>query len=232
MLLLDNSNETKKQQEEKQWIKEAVLCLKEKEEREDEKNVLLRLIRMFKTIHQDHKKHFQYLAELLEYKTLNQLSQLNLLFRASEHNFSATKFHKFCDWKGPTISIFRSRTKKLFGGYASIPWHSSGFSPAPGSFLFSLDKQTKHIIFQNEDKAMYGNRSHGPSFGDDDLLLDYTNDVEPDYSNFGGTYSLPEGITFQSDEAQSYLAGSLFFGLEEYEVFGLETSCWQGRNMI
>lgn len=76
---------------------------------------------------------------------------------------------------------------------------------------------------------MFGNSSHGPSFGiGNDLLLDHrATGSEPHSSNLGGTYSLPEGMTFQSDEAQSYLAGSLFFGLEEYEVFGLDTDCWQ-----
>ena len=188
---------------------------------------------MIKTVHQDHKKHFQYLVELLNFKNLGQLgTKLNLLYRGSEHNFSFTKFHKFSDWKGATLTIFRSRKKNLFGAYASIPWHSNGNSPAPGSFLFSLDKQTKHVIYQNADKAMYGDSEHGPSFGDGyDLILDYTTGSEPHYSNLGGTYTLPEGVTYESDAAQSYLAGSHYFGLEEYEVFGLETNCWQGRNI-
>lgn len=206
--------------------------MKEKKEVEDQKILLLKLIANFKTIHEDHKKHFQYLAELLNFNALDQLAtKLHLIYRASEHNFSFSKFHKLADWKGATITLYRSRSKKLFGAYASIPWHSNGNSPAPGSFLFSLSHQTKHVIYQNSDKAMHGDSEHGPSFGEGyDLILDYTSGSEPHYSNLGGTYTLPDDVSYESDEAQSYLAGSKYFGLEEYEVFGLETKCWQGKN--
>lgn len=119
-----------------------------------------------KTIHEDHQKHFQYLAILLKFKTIDQLvNNLHLLFRASENNFSCSKFHELCDGKGPTITIVRSNFKKLFGGYASRSWSSvGGISLAPGSFLFSLDKQTTHSIYRNEHGAIGKFKDSGPKF--------------------------------------------------------------------
>jgi hypothetical protein len=33
---------------------------------------------------------------------------LTLLYRASEHNFRASEFHRLCDRKGPTITLVRA----------------------------------------------------------------------------------------------------------------------------
>ena len=200
-----------------------------KEQRKDiiekEKDALSRLTSTIKTIHENQEKHFYYLAELLNFITLNELAtNFRLLFRASEHEKNlAEKFHELCDGKGPTITIVRSENKKLFGGYASISWNSDGESSAPGSFLFSLDQQTKHTIVKNENCALRGNKEYGPSFGGSDLALSYAGYLEdstrPNWSDLGFTYSLPDGCLFQSDAAQSYLAGSYRFIAEEYEVF-------------
>lgn len=178
-----------------------------------------------KTIREEHEKHFQYLAKLLKFKTTDQLANhLRLFFCASEHNFSAKKFHELCDGKGPTITIIRSTSKHLFGGYASISWNSNNScSSAPGSFLFSIDKQTMHTIYRNEDKAIGGFETSGLAFGGSDLTLsDERYPKTPHWSDLGATYSLPEGISFQSTQARSYLAGAYEFGIEEYEVFGVE----------
>ena len=192
-----------------------------------EKAALIQLKSTIKTINEDHEKHLKYLVELLNFISIDQLAKnLFLLFRASEHESSlAEKFHELCDGKGPTITIARSEYKKLFGGYASISWNSDGDLYAPNSFLFSLDKQTKHMISKNEYCAIRGNKEYGPSFGGSDLALSYTGSLvdstRPNWSDLGFTYSLPEGVIFQSDGAQSYLGGSYRFEVEEYEVFGV-----------
>lgn len=67
-------------------------------------------------------------------------------------------------------------------------------------------------------------KSCGPAFGGgegNDLNLSSKKFPDsPNYSCLGGTYSLPEGISYKSIAAKSYLAGSYAFGVEEYEVFG------------
>ena len=42
-------------------------------------------------------------------------------FRASEHKFLSAEFHKYCDNKGPTVTIVRSGVR-LFGGYTDLSW--------------------------------------------------------------------------------------------------------------
>ena len=192
-----------------------------------------------RTIHTNHTKHFEFLAKLLKLnRFFDNLFNLNsdvsidllpkkliLLFRASENNFSASKFHKMCDGKGPTLTIVRSTSKKLFGGYASKSWFSGDkYEVASDSFLFSLDKETKHDIYQNEGKALRGSNDWGPCFGGsyigvDMTLSDKCNLGSSSCTDLGQTYSLPKGMEFRSEEAQSYLAGSNLFQVEEYEVF-------------
>ena len=46
----------------------------------------------------------------------------NLLYRASEHGYSAESFHKCCDNKGPTLIIIKSIEGWIFGGYTTRLW--------------------------------------------------------------------------------------------------------------
>ena len=51
-----------------------------------------------------------------------------IIYRASEHNFSAESFHRYCDDKGPTLIIFKcipswfSSAEYIFGGYTTRSW--------------------------------------------------------------------------------------------------------------
>ena len=51
---------------------------------------------------------------------------VELLFRATEHGFTATKFHELCDNKGKTLTIVKSTNNKIFGGYTPLNWNTSG----------------------------------------------------------------------------------------------------------
>ena len=46
----------------------------------------------------------------------------NLLYRASEHGYTAESFHKCCDNKGPTLVIIKSPKGWIFGGYTTQSW--------------------------------------------------------------------------------------------------------------
>jgi hypothetical protein len=50
----------------------------------------------------------------------------NLIFRASQHRWRASDFHKYCDNKGANIVIIKNEFGYIFGGYISISWESSG----------------------------------------------------------------------------------------------------------
>ena len=45
-----------------------------------------------------------------------------LLYRSSEHEYSAKSFHKYCDDKGPTLIVIKSSGGWIFGGYTTQSW--------------------------------------------------------------------------------------------------------------
>ena len=100
---------------------------------------------------------------------------LRLLFRASEHNFSADEFHRYCDGVPHTLVLVRSEQGKNFGGYTPLPWKSRNFEweeDASGrSFLFSVDKRERFALTQPK-KSSYHYKDCGPAFGGgSDLVL-------------------------------------------------------------
>ena len=58
-----------------------------------------------------------YLSEWLgnEYKS-------KLLYRASEHGYTAKSFHEYCNDKGPTLIVIKSSGGWIFGGYTTQSW--------------------------------------------------------------------------------------------------------------
>ncbi len=49
-----------------------------------------------------------------------------LLYRASEHEYTAKSFHECCDDKGPTLVIIKSSNGCVFGGYTTQSWRERG----------------------------------------------------------------------------------------------------------
>ena len=49
-----------------------------------------------------------------------------LLYRASEHGYTAKSFHECCDDKGPTLVIIKSSNGCVFGGYTTQSWRERG----------------------------------------------------------------------------------------------------------
>lgn len=47
-------------------------------------------------------------SEELLFNSLNSPKRLSLLFRASEHDFSAVKFHQYCDGIPHTLTLVRT----------------------------------------------------------------------------------------------------------------------------
>jgi len=53
-------------------------------------------------------------------------SQSHLLFRATRDGFSAEAFHRLCDGKGPTLSLFKCKNGRLCGGFTAVSWGTGG----------------------------------------------------------------------------------------------------------
>ena len=159
----------------------------------------------------------------------NRITSLNLLYRASEHSFSSSAFHKHCDEKGPTIVLIESKKKKFFGGYTSLDWTSiKGFSGAEGesSFLFSLDKKTKHPVKERwRGKYIYGGETNGPTWGEEERfdlhICDECHERRNSSSFLGGIYKTGL-IDADAVTEVEWLAGERKFLVNEYEVFKIE----------
>ena len=110
--------------------------------------------------------------------------EFQLLYRASENDYSARKFHNLCDNKGATLVIVQSEFGNIFGGYTSIPWKTT---KRDGEITFAKDETAFLFIIRNDDKP-----EEEPQIFD---ILEkkkmnailYTNDCGP---VFGNGYSL------------------------------------------
>ena len=97
-------------------------------------------------------------------------NSLHLLFRASENNFSAYKFHQICDKKGPTLVLIQSEFGAIFGGYTAISWEKNGNSKKDSNaFLFNVIPHVKihklSIDTKHHNEAVYHFEGYGPFFG-------------------------------------------------------------------
>ena len=48
--------------------------------------------------------------------------KMKLLYRASEHDYTAKSFHECCDNQGPTLIVIKSSGGRIFGGYTTQSW--------------------------------------------------------------------------------------------------------------
>ncbi|KAJ3065592.1 hypothetical protein HDU98_011059, partial [Podochytrium sp. JEL0797] len=53
-------------------------------------------------------------------------TKLNLLFRASENSFEASKFHKSCNGKRNTLTLVKTEHGRIVGGFVDSAWDSNG----------------------------------------------------------------------------------------------------------
>ena len=66
----------------------------------------------------------QYDAKLREW--IGNDYQWRLIYRASEHEYTASSFHECCDYvKGPTLIVIKSSGGWIFGGYTTKSWRES-----------------------------------------------------------------------------------------------------------
>ena len=93
-----------------------------------------------------------------------------LIYRASSNSFTADAFHGRCDGKSDTITIIRTNTDYVFGGYASSAWNSLGaYIEDKNAFIFSLRRngvsKGQKFAIKNPRKALIGHFYYGPIFG-------------------------------------------------------------------
>ena len=157
------------------------------------------------------------------------LINTNLLYRGSEHEFKASKFHELCDEKGPTITIIHNEHEHIFGGYASASWKETNNSEdvsAPGSFLFTIKPSCKIYDLKAESEGcemeIGSDPDYGPLFGDGWDLY-----IVDDCNQSGNSGGLADSYNGDSSEMfGGYSHESAYIGVQfhviDYEVFSIE----------
>ncbi len=108
-------------------------------------------------------------------RTASRAYLFSFTYRGSNHGFSASAFHKLCDSMPHTLTIVRSTTGHIFGGFNSKAWDSSGNSQYSYAWLFALQSFTEgdmpRKLFttgsRHHNTAVKNIPSNGPVFGDD-----------------------------------------------------------------
>ena len=60
-------------------------------------------------------KEKYYMYKLLNFRPLN----ATLVYRGSDHGWKFIDFHSRCDYKGPTISLFKVKDGDCIGGFTT-----------------------------------------------------------------------------------------------------------------
>ena len=137
--------------------------------------------------------------------------KFELIFTASINGDDSCNFHKFCDGKGPTITLCKGKNGYIFGGYLTVPFSSINKNHYDDkAFLFSLTNNKKFPI-KIKEKAVYHPDFWGPFFGKGDLRI-FSKGL-----NSKKNYSEPYSYEFKRED----LIGTeeINFMLDEYEVF-------------
>ncbi|KAJ5066961.1 pep-cterm sorting domain-containing protein [Anaeramoeba ignava] len=157
----------------------------------------------------------EYVNKLQEWINDNDFfSKMKKGFSAKKDGFNSQNWHKAVDGKGKTLVIIKTKQNFIFGGFTQVGFNgNTGGIIDSNAFIFSLrndkgDRIPAKFTIKQPQYAIYSNLNYGPTFGDGgyDFCLSYN--LQPGLSNFGYSYNPPNGITYGTNEAKSYLAGS------------------------
>ena len=131
--------------------------------------------------------------------------------------------HSRCDDKLKTLTIVKSTSGNIFGGFTSAQWKSTAsYVNDNKACIFSLiNQEDRPLIFKHTDNAqnsIYVSSELGPTFGFGHHLVIYdsSNTITSNYSSLGNKYTLdyPCG----SEKANTNLAGSYNIKVEELKM--------------
>lgn len=169
--------------------------------------------------------------------------EFQLLYKASDNNWSAEFFHDLCDNKGATITIIQNDYGNIFGGYTSISWTSDRqYKSDPAAVLFTI--RQLHILDKDQDnqiqiielcsnlgstnQSVYHGASswHGPVFGNgfDIQIVDKCNNYNVQEIN-KYNYVLPSAFDHENltiwgkEDFEAFNAHA--FKIKDYHVFAV-----------
>jgi hypothetical protein len=92
------------------------------------------------------------------------VSLLSRIYKATVDGDKPADFHKACDNKGPTLSVYMTSEGTRFGGFIKLPWDQINTYKTndAGAFIFSLDNQKKFPI-TNQNNVIFVVRTTWPT---------------------------------------------------------------------
>ena len=140
--------------------------------------------------------------------------KFELIFTASINGDTAVHFHRYCDKKGPTVTICKGENGQIFGGYVTVPFSSDNQAHYDDkAFLFSLTNNKKFpIIIKEHAVCHYTN--WGPYIG-------YKNkcDLAICGSSLLGKNNYSDPNSYEFNRIDLIGTTERKFKLDEYEVF-------------
>jgi hypothetical protein len=154
-----------------------------------------------------------------------------LLYRASENNFKAHKFHEKCDDIHHTLTLCETVHGKVIGGYTPLAWDKAKNSQCQKdesgrSFIFSLSNNHKFVLDKSKD-AIQQLSSYGPCFGDrgNDFYIASSANTENSWAVINQSYW---NENYKAGEGESYMKftgnpdKTHFYLAKEWEVWRLK----------
>ena len=130
---------------------------------------------------------------------------------------SCNDFHKYCDNKGPTITIIKTTNNKIFGRFTPLNWESSGgnkYDKSNQTFLFSLDLIKKFDMINAEKAAIKCNKNYGPYFGGRDFSIESNMKKGEIYANAYTNFISNNNLGLIGEKGNNKN-----FDVEDFEVF-------------
>ena len=155
---------------------------------ENEMNEFIKNIKTFGKIHRDKHDYISRMSSILKddinsndiinnwiEETLGKRGiKFELLFKMSEKGTKSFDFHKYCDNKGPTLTLVKTTKNKIFGGFTPLNWNKEGggindFSNK--TFIFSLNLKKKFNMIKKNGLGIQCYSENGPTFGECDIQI-------------------------------------------------------------
>lgn len=148
------------------------------------------------------------------------------VYQASLNGFYASNFHSKVDGINGTLTVIKSGNGNIFGGFTMLNWGSpSGYYYDKSAYIFSLTNMKNYSCIINQTvtgrNSLYISNIVGPTFGDGYEIntIDISGLTNKSSSVFRSVYQPPLNFTFNSQESNSFLAGSINFQTIEIEVY-------------
>ena len=133
---------------------------------------------------------------------------------------SSKDFHKYCDNKGPTLTLVKTTKNKIFGGFTPLNWDSAQSDKKDEkneTFIFSLNLMKKYDMIKKEKGAIHCNKNNGPYFGGQaarDFSIESNMKKGETYANGYSNFLSNQNLDLTCEKGNKEV-----FDIEDFEVF-------------